>query len=46
MFKIQYLSILNAGVWVDSHLGNFSTARRAANAAKQLDGYQTRVVEA
>lgn len=46
MFKVQYLSLLNPGTWVDSYLGNFSTERRAWNAAQQLSGYQTRVVAA
>jgi hypothetical protein len=46
MFKVQYLSILTPGLWVDSHLGNFSTERRAWNAAQELRGYVTRVVPA
>lgn len=46
MFKVQYLSVLNPGQWVDSHLGNFSTERRAQNAAHALAGYETRVVVA
>lgn len=48
MFKVQYLSLLSR-TWVDSHLGNFSTERRARNAAATSDtlaGYETRVVPA
>lgn len=46
MFKVQYKSFLS-GEWVDSYLSNFSTERRAANAAKQAHPqYQTRVVPA
>jgi hypothetical protein len=46
MFKVQYLSILNPGQWVDSHLGNFSSERRAQNASRAIAGYETRVVAA
>lgn len=46
MFKIQYKSLLS-GAWCDSHLGAFSTAKRAANAAaKDLAAYEVRVVAA
>jgi len=46
MFKVQYKSVLS-GEWVDSYIGNFSTERRAANAAKQAHPqYGTRVVRA
>ena len=45
MFKVQYLSILNPGLWVDaSWLGAFSSERRAGNAAQQIRGYETRIV--
>jgi hypothetical protein len=47
MFKVQYLSILSPGRWFDAHLGNFSTKRRAENAARdQLKDYEWRVVAA
>lgn len=48
MFKVQYESVLTPGAWVDSHLGNFSTERRAANAGRaEFDGrYVWRVVSA
>lgn len=46
MFKVQYKSVLS-GQWCESHLGNFSSQRRAANAAaKELATYETRVVSA
>lgn len=46
MFKVQYKSILS-GQWCESHLGNFSSQKRAANAAaKELAKYETRVVAA
>lgn len=37
MWKVQYKSVLN-GKWVDSHLGNYSTERRANNAAQKEFG--------
>ena len=43
MYKVEYKSLFT-GEWVQSHLGNFSTPRRAENAAKDLTGYETRVV--
>ncbi len=45
MWKIQYKSLLS-GSWVDSYHGNFSTERRALNAAKELIGYEVRIVPA
>lgn len=46
MFKVQYKSVLT-GEWVDSYLGNFSTERRAMNAAKSAHPqHETRVVSA
>jgi hypothetical protein len=46
MFKVQYKSVLT-GQWCESHLGNYSTQNRAANAAaKELAQYETRVVPA
>jgi len=47
MYKVQYKSMIT-GAFVESHLGNFSTERRAANAAKELaaKGYEIRVVAA
>ena len=44
MFKVQYKSLIS-GEWVDSYLGNFSSERRAANASKELSGYETRVIK-
>lgn len=45
MFKVQYKSILS-GEWVDSYLGNFSTVKRAENAAKKefANRYEFRVI--
>ena len=38
MWKVQYKSVLT-GTWLDSYLGNYSTERRARNAArKEFDG--------
>jgi hypothetical protein len=46
MFKVQYKSILS-GAWVDSYVGNFSTKRRALNAAKAAHPqYEIRAVAA
>ena len=47
MWKVQYKSVLT-GEWVDSHLGNYSTERRACNAARtEFDGrYEWRVKSA
>ena len=46
MFKVQKKSLFT-GQWVETHLGTFSTERRARNAAaKELVGYETRVVPA
>ena len=47
MWKVQYKSVLT-GVWVDSYLGNYSTERRANNAARaEFDGrYEWRVEKA
>lgn len=43
-FRVEYKSVLS-GEWVQSHLPNFTTQRRAENAAsKELSGYETRVV--
>jgi hypothetical protein len=47
MWKVQYKSVLT-GAWVDSHLGNYSTERRASNAARaEFEGrYEWRVEKA
>lgn len=38
MWKVQYKSVFS-GLWIDSHLGNFSSERRAENSAKkEFDG--------